>query len=277
MRISRSAVRLLVSIGIAAVALVTAASATSAASPAQEGPDCAETPWSYHPPTGPAQWPSLPCCRPCGGEEQSPIDLRGASHRPLPPLVFSYGRVPLHVVHNGHDVRAILPEDLPVGERTLRIQGVAYELENFHFHTKSEHTLNGREWPIEMHMVHKGPGGKVVVVGVFIGPGAENRQLSKIWRNLPRVRCQRENIASFDLRKLLPRSLASYRYTGSLTTPACDQGVAWNVLATPITLLPGQIQEFERVFSGVKFPDGNRRRPLQRLNGRELATDAHRR
>ena len=274
MRISRSAVRLLASIAIAAVALV---NATNAASPAQKGPDCAQTPWSYHPPTGSAQWPSMPCCRACGGDEQSPIDLTGAIHRSLPPLSFSYGAVPVQVLHNGHDIRAVLPANVPANRRTLRIQGVAYELENFHFHTKSEHTLNGREWPIEIHMVHKGPGGKTVVVGLFIEPGPENRELSKIWRNLPRVRCQRENIASFDLRGLLPQSRVSYRYRGSLTTPDCDQEVDWNVLATPITMLSAQIQVFRGVFSGVSFPDGNRRRPLQPLNGRELKTDAPRR
>jgi carbonic anhydrase len=275
MRIPRSAVRLLASISIAAVALVVP---TRAASPAQGGPDCHESPWSYHPPTGPAEWPTIPntCFRQCAGGEQSPIDLKGAVRKSLPPLVFSYGAVPLQVVHTGHDIRANLPKDLSTGLRTLRIGGVAYKLEQFHFHTLSEHTVNGQERPIEMHMVHEGPGGRIVVVGVFIVPGPENPELSKIWKNLPKEPCQHEDIASFDLRKLLPRSLASYRYAGSLTTPACDQGVDWNVLAAPITLRPEQIKEFQAVFSGKEFPKGNRR-PEQKLHGRELVTDVPRR
>jgi carbonic anhydrase len=270
MKASRVAVRLLVSLAIASIALVAAA---PAASPAKEADDCRETPWSYHPPTGPERWPSLnPCYAPCAGGEQSPIDLRDAERRPLPPLGFFYGKVPLHVVHTGHDIKANLPTDLPVEGRTLRIRGVAYHLVQFHFHRPSEHTVRGKERPVEIHLVHEGPGGRVAVVGIFIVPGAENPELSKIWKRLPQQRCQREDVQDFNLRKLLPRSLASFRYAGSLTTPACGQGVAWNVLASPITMLPKQIEEIRKLFSGKDFPKGNRR-PVQPLNGRELVTD----
>jgi carbonic anhydrase len=31
---------------------------------------------------------------------------------------------------------------------------VTYSLSNIHFHTKSEHTVDGKQYAIEMHMVH---------------------------------------------------------------------------------------------------------------------------
>jgi len=274
MRISRSPVRILVSLSTAAVALLLV---SGGALVAQEGPDCAVKPWSYRPPTGPAQWPSLSCCSRCGGRQQSPINITNAIRQPLLPLGFSYGTVPVHVVHTGYDIRAILPSDVPGNQRKLRIHGVDYIMDNFHFHTRSEHTLNGSDWPIEMHIVHKrpGPNGKTVAVAVFIEPGPENQQLSKIWANLPTMRCDRRNIAHFDLQELLPQSRASYRYAGSLTTPACDQGVDFIVLATPITMRPEQIQAFEHVFSSPAFPEGNRR-PTQTLHGRQVVTDVPR-
>lgn len=33
-------------------------------------------------------------------------------------------------------------------------QRLVYHLTNIHFHTESEHTVNNKHFPIEMHMVH---------------------------------------------------------------------------------------------------------------------------
>ncbi len=37
----------------------------------------------------------------------------------------------------------------------LTVNGVMLPLNQFHFHSPSEHTINGAHYPLEMHMVHK--------------------------------------------------------------------------------------------------------------------------
>ncbi len=43
-----------------------------------------------------------------------------------------------------------------------------------------EHTVDGKPYPMEMHLVHKSRGGSMAVVGVFIKEGARNRAIEKI-------------------------------------------------------------------------------------------------
>ncbi len=37
----------------------------------------------------------------------------------------------------------------------ITVNGLFLPLNQFHFHSPSEHTLNGQHFPLEMHMVHK--------------------------------------------------------------------------------------------------------------------------
>lgn len=262
MRTSRALVRFLVPV---TAVLVVACSAVAA--PAEKPPaDCCKVPWDYEAPEG---WAKLsPCYAPCDDGEQSPIDIENPAARSLPPLELSYGNLPeLLVKNDGHTVKAHVSPNEPAARVTLRIDGVDYRLDEFHFHVRSEHEVSGEDEPMELHLVHKSPGGRAAVIGVFIREGDPNPELSKIWADLPKKPDDKTVVKNFDLRGILPSSLASYRYAGSLTTPACGQGIQWNVLASPITLSAKQIQEF-----GKLFPGGNRR-PVQPLNGRVVVTD----
>jgi carbonic anhydrase len=238
---------------------------------------CSAAEFGYHDPIGPADWCGLStdydAC--CGGEfaEQSPIDIHTGNvefQRPLPVLKFKLpGVTSLNVVNNGHTVQANVPPGA-----TLELAGTVYNLLQFHFHTPSEHTVDGAHAPIEMHMVHKTADGLMTaVVGVFIVPGKEHKELQKIWANLPVEENEETDVARFHLHNILPGKMQSFRYPGSLTTPPCTEGVSWNILATPITMSPDQIVAFQAIFSGDEFPNGNAR-PTQDLNGRVVVTDA---
>jgi carbonic anhydrase len=216
------------------------------------------------------------------GSEQTPIDIRNedltfVEH--LPPLGFSYGtKVTLDVFNNGSPGEfATIRANVPDGGGELRVAGVAYKLLQFHWHTPSEHELNGEKFPMEMHLVHRSAdvtlpdgtvsSGKLSVVGVWIRSGKENKELKKLFANLPAQTDEHRTIGHFNLTRLLPESLESYRYNGSLTTPNFDEGVRWVVLAEPIEMSDEQIDAFKQL-----FPEGNSRE-IQPLNGRAVLTD----
>ena len=61
-----------------------------------------------------------------------------------------------------------------------------------------------------------------------------------------------ENV-QVDLDRLMPENRATFRYSGSLTTPPCSEDVHWFVYAEPIELSRDQIKVFRKIFH---FPAG---------------------
>jgi len=215
---------------------------------------------------------------PSAGLEQTPIDIRSEDltfDEHLPALGFSYStKAALGVINTGSPgehatVRAELQNDA----NTLTVDNKTYELKQFHFHAASEHELNGEKFPAEMHLVHQATdgSGKLLVVGVFIKSGKQHAELSKIFSNLPGETDEQRAVSRFNLTRLLPGGLESFRYDGSLTTPdpsgVFKEGVKWVVLAEPIEMSPEQIGNFVQL-----FPEGNSRE-VQPLNGRTILTD----
>jgi carbonic anhydrase len=138
----------------------------------------------------------------------------------------------------------------------------------YHFHSPSEHTVKGQHHPMEMHLVHKSADNKLAVIGVFIDEGAHNAAFDPIWSNLPDTKGEEVHVENVmvDVNQLLPASMESYRYDGSLTTPPCSEGVKWIVMTTPIQMSAEQINAFRAIISGNN-------RPVQPLNSRVVETD----
>lgn len=239
---------------------------------------CCDVEWGYE---DPEHWADLsPCYAECRtGGEQSPIDLvlADARREPLPEVDFSsYGTVPgLSAENNGHNIRIDIPKTTPERLASLRLGGVTYRVDQFHFHTRSEHTKSGVHERMEMHLVNISPGGRVIAVGIFVKVGTSNPELAKIWRDLPTESDPVRRVGDINLAGLLPRGRASYRYSGSLTNPVCNQGFQWIVYEDPIELSEADLLRFQNIFSGPHFPQGNRR-PVQPLNGRVVVTDVPR-
>src|SRR5512141_1614980 len=118
----------------------------------------------------PAERGSLPGNTACAtGKRQSPVDLASRIPFPveakdLPNLAFHYGTTKLHLVNDGHTVQA----DVDSGS-SVEIDGTTWTLLQFHFHSPSEHSLDGLHYPMEMHLVHAGPDGKPgLVVAILL-------------------------------------------------------------------------------------------------------------
>jgi carbonic anhydrase len=234
-----------------------------------------ETPhWDYGAEHGPAEWGALcPEFSACGsGRSQSPIDISAATGATVPAIATAYAPAQLAIVHhehqadvvnNGHTVQVNYPEG-----SSLAVEGQTYGLLQYHFHSPSEHTLEGQHFPMEMHLVHKSADGQLAVIGVFIEEGAENAAFGPVWANLPKekgVEVLLEHV-EVDVDALLPKERTTYRYDGSLTTPPCAEGVKWFVLANPVALSSEQIAAFRAIVH-----DNNR--PIQPLNGRKVVVD----
>jgi carbonic anhydrase len=222
--------------------------------------------WSYEGDTGPEHWGSLsPDFAMCAqGREQSPVDI--PSNAPLNPdnISFSYRPSALTLFNNGHTIQA----NYDPGS-SLTLNGVRYDLLQFHFHTASEHAIGGKHEPMEIHFVHRNAQGGLAVVGVLLKAGGEHAAYAPIFQSLPPQASQPAPVAgaTVDANQLLPSQHTYWRYNGSLTTPPCTEGVTWLVMNTPIELSDAQIGAFTSIFP-------NDERPVQPLNGRSFLVPA---
>jgi carbonic anhydrase len=221
--------------------------------------------WTYSGATGAASWGTLdPAYATCSkGVAQSPIDLGQTRKADLPDLDLSYKAVAGTIVDNGHTIQI----DVKPGSKA-KIDGTEYELAQFHFHGPAEHTVGGRTFPLELHLVHKTSAGKLAVIGVLVTTGDENPAFTSVLANLPSAENVGKAIGDIDPSKMLPSLRATYRYTGSLTTPPCTEGVAWNVMAQPISMSKAQLDTLTKAFHEPN------NRPVQPQGSRDVLLDA---
>jgi len=250
----------------AGCAAILACTAAPAAVPTSTQKPAGVHAWGYEGELGPHHWGELDAanitCR--IGHHQSPIAIAPQAQAPhhVQAAEFHYGTVPMRLVNNGHTVEAELtqPEKAP----WIAIDGKRFSLAQLHFHHPSEHTLAGKRYPMEMHLVHKSEDGKLAVVAAFIREGAASQPLGQAFAHLPTAAAAHEAAPiAIDLSKLLPGRHDAWMYEGSLTTPPCTEGVQWIVLKKPISLSAAQIRHFSSL-----FPDNHR--PVQSLGDRQL-------
>jgi carbonic anhydrase len=195
-------------------------------SAAQEAPHPPH--WGYSGEVGPEHWAEFEsdfgACN--SGRNQSPIDLTGFIDAQLPAIAFDYKPGGHQVVNNGHAIQV----DYQPGS-SISVDGIRFTLKQFHFHSPSENTVNGKSFPLEAHFVHADAKGNLAVVALMFEQGGSNKVLEAIW---PKVGTEENSHAPLapevDAAALLGADRDYYRYNGSLTTPPCSEGVRWLVL-----------------------------------------------
>ena len=138
---------------------------------------------------------------------------------------FDYRSSSLRILNNGHTIQANYDEGskISLGDKV-------YHLLQFHFHRPSEHTLKGKQFIMEAHLVHAAEDGNLAVVGVFLKTGKENSFVQRLWDNLPSHVGQEKTVeGQIQVTDLLPEDRSFFHYSGSLTTPPCTEGVSWYV------------------------------------------------
>lgn len=213
---------------------------------------------------GPELWgdlsPNYATCK--SGSKQSPIDItKTKQDRKLATFKVDYSAAPYEAVDTGHTIQINLPpgQFITVGQER-------YELVQFHYHSGSEHTIQGKRYPMELQFVHKTEAGTVGMFGVLVKEGNRNKTLTTILENLPDPgKTLKKPKLSIDPSGVFPLSLQYFGYEGSMTIPPCTEGVKWHVLKTPITASPEQIEAFKKIY-------GSTHRPVQARNGRQVVT-----
>ncbi|XP_033225773.1 carbonic anhydrase 2-like [Belonocnema kinseyi] len=231
----------------------------------------------------------------CAENRQSPVNVpRRKIKETLPNklVISNYDTKPtgVKVTNNGHTVAFSPIYQL----KKPSIQGGplngVYVLDSFHFHwglsnaNGSEHTLDGRHYQLEMHLVHykegygsmKGAMGKpdgLSVIGVFFSiPTTKNPKhsaLDPIVNLLSKVKDVETtvNIPPFLLSTFGLQTPQTYvTYQGSLTTPPCSQVVTWLLSLAPHVVTNQQMQAFRAV--KLEHLDKENDRPQQPINRR---------
>lgn len=225
--------------------------------------------WSYTGEQGPKSWGTLDqayaAC--VNGSEQSPVNIESSqvkTDEKIENVITQYKPTTLSLINNGHTVQI----NDASGDNKIILAGTEYRLIQFHFHTPSEHQFNGRQYAMELHLVHQNANDELAVLGLMIQEGANNENLQSVWDALPKEKTEEEVAISesIDLEALLPQVQTFVYYKGSLTTPPCTEDVQWVILEQPIEMSKEQVD----IFRGI-FPDNHR--PVQPLNEREIITN----
>jgi carbonic anhydrase len=163
---------------------------------------------------------------------QSPIDLSDAhAVHYLGFLDYLYRPAQATIVNRGHDIQV----KFSGYAGRLVINSTVYQLRQLHWHTPSEHTVDGRRYDMELHLVHQTAENKTAVIGVLYEIGGGHipdpflKTLEPSIRRIKDMRDREEPVGVVDPNGARATGSVYYRYMGSLTTPPCTEGVVWSV------------------------------------------------
>ena len=237
--------------------------------PVDRPPDPDAPMWSYSgAEDGPEDWGSIPGFSQCGtGNEQTPIDIpTGSTVSSDAPLRFDGydAAISLTVLNNGYTPQGNYAQAGGDADPRISYAGKTYRLLQLHGHSTSEHRVDGRSFAYELHLVHQADDLSLAVVGIFYEIGAPDETLELLLGNDPGAFKETTCEVELDLGEVVPDAGGFYHYNGSLTTPACGEGVSWFVMKDPRTVAATQVEAYQELFGGTT------NRPVQPLGERTV-------
>ena len=219
--------------------------------------------WGYDGLGAPEHWASLSeqyaAC--ADGKRQSPIDIAGYDRGDAAPISLSYSVDATTVRNDGK----LIHVDYEAGN-TLRVGQRIYELRSAHFHSPSEHRIDGASFAAELHLVHADANGDLAVVGLLFDTGTPSPVVEEILDAAPGAGDTIADGFTLNARVYVPTELSYYRYDGSKTTPPCNEPVDWYVMSQPETISPEQIDGL------LELSGGPNNRPVQPTGNRVITT-----
>lgn len=238
---------------------------------AQEVEDEREFDYGKRSEKGPKHWGEIKkewaACK--NGEMQSPIDM---SHQRVE-IISRFGKIKKHykpsnatLINRGHDISVQWVGDAG----SIEVNGIDYRLQQAHWHSPSEHTINARRYDMELHMVHSNFKNQIAVVAVLYKIGKPDPFLSKLMRNISSMvdkTNEKRNAGLMDPNEINISGRRFYRYIGSLTVPPCTEAVIWTIKKKLRTVSRDQIKLLREA---VHDYAERKARPLQPLNQRDI-------
>lgn len=195
---------------------------------------------------------------------QSPINIKSwkATEASTHALAFDYKPSKQTILNTGHTIKLSYDEG-----STATADGKVYDLRQFHFHTPSEHLVDGITYPLEMHLVHtqRDDPEAYLVVGVLLAEGREsNPFLASFLSAVPEETGDVTRPETLDVSDLQDEGWSAFfSYRGSLTTPPYTESVRWEVLQQIQHASAEQIENLQAL-------EGNNARHVQPLEGRKV-------
>jgi carbonic anhydrase len=204
---------------------------------------------------------------------QSPVDIISNKADPAGKDQISF------VFHSAFDTTENLGHTIQVDFKkgsTCTVNGKNYTSKQFHFHTPSEHLLDGMTFPMEMHIVNvwndsaNGNKPSYLVVAVLFKIGAENKFIGEFLDKIPHEEGEKnalttDGVKPDDLFAQFPGNeiKSYYTYKGSLTTPPYTETVQWVIMKHVLEASEEQIMAIEKM-------EGNNARHVQAINDRKV-------
>ena len=236
------------------------------------------------------------------GKHQSPINIQTRYTRKVATslhlILNGYDKqLAAQVENNGHTVQLTFKDgpDKDIWVKDGEVSQTKYEFAQAHFHwgdndqRGSEHKIDGKAFPMEMHLVHwnldvgknlteavqKDTRAALEVLGVHFKIGKTNKKFNDLFEAMRKIKKQ-GNTSRLGIRldDLLPSNIDSfYRYKGSLTTPGCNEVVMWTVFKEQIEIDEEQMQIMREItydHNGKEEFMYNNYREVQLENGRKI-------
>lgn len=213
-------------------------------------------------------WPDL--CQ--TGKMQSPIDLSPPYYTSPVPLQLSY----TNLIDKAELKRnqAMLETEINTGH-SIQVNGDAgyfmygnhrFDVTQFHFHAPSDHTVNGKHFPLELHIVHKNRLGNTAVIAILFKKSKKESHFIKQLEEggFPKPGETKKVQLPIGLNYFDSPSAGYLIYDGSFTTPPCTEGVQWFVLTDFFPISQKQIDNWPKFDDA---PNGTYRK-TQPLNHR---------
>ncbi len=159
---------------------------------------------------------------------------------------------------------------------TCTVNGKNYTCKQFHFHTPSEHLVDGITFPMEMHIVNvlkdstNSDKPSYLVLAVLFKIGAENKFLKEFLDKIPTEEGEKNALQTGEVKlddlfsQFINNDIKScYTYNGSLTTPPFTESVHWVIMKHVLEASEDQIMTIGKM-------EGNNARHVQALNDRKV-------
>lgn len=225
--------------------------------------------WSYHGEFSPENWGKI--SKICStGKFQTPINIITDDVLALPKsqdvLKFHNYKTSIDasVINNGHTIKITPTFKKSYENSSITVDGKRFKLLQFHMHTHSESTINGKQSDLVAHLVHQAYDGQLAVVAVFFDEGVENTSIKEYWNSMPLKSGGTSNLLNINIADILPEDISKYyTFMGSLTTPPCSENVKWFILKEKQTISTEQINALRTIYPS-NF------RPIQETNSRKI-------